>query len=104
MKENGVLSAPRILSSGAIVTSQPWTQLTGGYARWINGGHSIKNIEAHQKCQQNILHVDFEIIDRYSMAIPIATIFNSLSVNTKFASEIAHPCSYTYANDKPSEM
>ncbi len=26
--------APRIQSSGAIVTSQPWILLTGGYARW----------------------------------------------------------------------
>ena len=26
--------ASRIQSSGAIVTSQPWIQLTGGYARW----------------------------------------------------------------------
>ena len=27
--------APRIQSSEAIVTSQPWIQLTGGYARWV---------------------------------------------------------------------
>ncbi len=27
--------ASRIQCSGAMVTSQPWTQLTGGYARWV---------------------------------------------------------------------
>ncbi len=27
--------APRLQSSGAIVTSPPWTQLTGGYARGL---------------------------------------------------------------------
>ncbi len=26
---------PRFQSSGAIVTSQPWIQVTGGYARWL---------------------------------------------------------------------
>ncbi len=30
--------ASRIQSSGAIVTSQPWIQMTGGYARWVTAG------------------------------------------------------------------
>ncbi len=33
--------ASRIQSSGVIVTSQPWIELTGGYARWVVGSLEV---------------------------------------------------------------
>ncbi len=43
--------ASRIQSSGAIVTSQPWIQLTGGYARWVSPCDMEWNLKTLRKAE-----------------------------------------------------